>query len=129
MSSEISMGVKRKRSTYEVVIVVLVVGLSVALAFGLFSGRNKVNKGRLLMNELSMFRSAISLYNMTNHKYPQSLEELATSTYEVDLQKRPYVEFIHRSESGNVIDPFGNPYIYEKNSGWISSTSKGYTQW
>lgn len=121
--------VKKKRSQFEVVIVVIVIVLTLALGIGIYSGRAKVNKSRLLIQELSMFRSSVTLFQMINRKVPKSLDELANSSYEVDSTMRPYVEFLHRSGDGVIIDPFGNPYSYDPKGGWVASTTSGYLRW
>lgn len=96
-----------KRASYEIFLVTVVVLLSVMLAIGIYRGQTKVEKGRLLMHELSMMRAEISRYKMTNRENP------------------PNLGIIH----GVTIDPFGAPYGYDTNSGWVKSTSRGYELW
>lgn len=120
---------EKKRSPYEVAIVTVVIILTVVLAVGLFSSRAKVEKGRLLGQELSQIRSSISTFIIINKHYPKSLDELASSTYTFDSTSRPYVEFLARAKDGGVVDPFGNPYSYDPKSGWVNSTTVGYQTW
>lgn len=119
----------KKRSTFEVVLVTVIVGLTLALGIALFAGRSKVQKGRLLIQELSTLRSGISLYNAVNNKMPGSLNELVDSTYTVNATERPYVEFQHKNSEGKLIDPFGSSFNYEPKTGWVSSSTEGYEAW
>lgn len=120
---------EKKRAPYEVAIVTVIVIITVVLAIGLFSSRARVEKGRLLVQELSQIRSSISVFNLLNKHYPKSLDELANSTYTFESTSRPYVEFLARAKDGGVVDPFGNPYSYDSRSGWVSSTTSGYQTW
>jgi len=119
----------KKRSVFEIVLISVVVALALALGVGLYSGRSKVKKSQLLIQELSMLRSSVSLYNMINRHLPANLEGLVDSTYQVNSLSRPYVEFVHRSGDGKIIDPFGNPYSYDSRSGWVCSTTSNYSRW
>lgn len=120
---------EKKHSYFEILVISAVVVLSIILGTGLYAGRAKVNKSRLLMQELSMFRSSISMFNIVNHRYPASLDELVASTYEIDSQSRPFVDRVHRSKSGELLDPFGKSYFYDAKSGWLRSSTEGYSQW
>lgn len=118
-----------KRPAYEKVIVTVVVTLSIVLGFALYAGRAKVRKSEMLTNELSMFRSAVMLYKMTNKKNPESLEELGTATYDMDSVKRVYLDRIPRGADGRIADPFGSAYAYDPKSGWVNSTTQGFEKW
>ncbi|MFH0799883.1 MAG: type II secretion system protein GspG [Pseudomonadota bacterium] len=120
---------KQKRPAYETVIVALVVGLSLVLGIGLYSGRARIQKSNLLIQELAMLRSSVTVYKMLNGKNPESLEELAASTYKVDSMPRPYIDRLPRSQNGGVVDPFGNPYRYDIKSGWVCSGTPEFARW
>ena len=120
---------KITRSPFEIVVVVIVVTLTVILAAGLYAGRKKVQKSDMLMQELGMLRSGVTLYKTVNHRNAESLEELASSEYEVGEAKRPYIEQLPVAEDGRILDPFGNPYAYDRNTGWVSSITKGFERW
>ncbi len=120
---------KKKRSYYEYVVVLIIVCLSVTLAFALYAGRSKVQKGNLLIQELSMLRSGIQIYDLLNKGEPSSLNELSESTYDIDGAKMPYLDRIPGDSDGNFVDPFGNPYIYNPKKAWVRSQTKGFENW
>lgn len=120
---------KKKRATYEVLIVVVVVGLCLVLGLGLYAKRVKVAKGKLLIQELGALRASITQYRILNQKYPASLEDLAKSTFDTGKGKRLYVEKVQKNSNGKLVDPFGTQYRYDLAKGWVSSTSSGYEKW
>lgn len=120
---------KRRRSYFEVVAIAVVVILTVALGAGLYAGRAKSLKSDLLINELSMMRSSLLVYKILNRRNAENLEQLVTTTYYVDGDKRPYIDKLPPARKGKIIDPFGNPYSYDPKAGWVSSTTPGFVQW
>jgi type II secretory pathway pseudopilin PulG len=119
----------KKRSSCEFAVVFIIVCLSVALAVSLYAERSKIQKGNLLIQELSTLRSGIQIYRLTTGENPASLQALATSTYDVDSIKKPYLEDFPQDKSGNLVDPFGNPYIYDPKKAWVKSQTKGFENW
>lgn len=118
------------RSAYEVIIIVVVVVLTGALAVGLYAERNKVHKERMLTAELSSLRTSIALYTIVNREHPPSLKAVVEETYEVgDGSRRPFAEYVHSDGGGKLIDPFGSAYVYDPQSGWASSATVGYRTW
>ena len=129
MTVNINGGFMAKRSTYETIIVSLIVGLTLLLGMSLYAGRSKIRKSNLLIQELSMLRSGITLYKMVNGENPPALEELSRSTYKVDSTNRAYVDNLSATSGGVIVDPFGNAYAYDAKSGWIHTTTKNYDRW
>lgn len=119
----------RGRAKYEVVVVVIVVLLAIALAVGLYSARSKVHNDKLVINKLSAIRSAVMLYADINRAMPPDLETLTKSTYEVGGVSRPYLDSIETDAEGKLVDPFGEPFVYDAKRGMVSSASPGYEKW
>ena len=117
------------RSRYEVVIVTLVVVLVMAVSIGIFARRTRADNARTLISELSTMRSGILLYKLLNRENPSSLGALISERYAVASGELPYLDNVYRDADGEIIDPFGNGYIYETQSGWVRSSTKGYEQW
>ncbi len=120
---------EKKRSTFEVVLISVVVILSLILGVGIYAGRATVQKRRLLIQELSMLRSAISLYAVINKQLPPDLTELEKNKYTTENSTKPYLEYLYDDNADMLRDPFGNPYHYDPVSGWVRSTTEGYTRW
>lgn len=120
---------KPKRAAYEYVIIFIVIALTVTLGAAIYAGRAKVRRGNLLIRELGMMRSSITLYKLINRANPESLEELGSSTYEVDSTPRFYIDSIPRDSDGDIVDPFGTPYNYKQQTAWVWSGTPGYENW
>lgn len=120
---------QRRRSPFEIIVVVVVVALSLLLSAGLYAGRMRVQKSNLLIRELGMLRSSLMLFKSMHHENAPNLETLVGKTYEVDGHNRRYVDKIPLSADGAIIDPFGNPYAYDRATGWVSSSTPGFERW
>ena len=120
---------RRKRTVYEYIVISAIVIISVSLAVALYAGRAKVRKGNLLVQELSMLRNGIQIYQLTNRKNPSSLAELVDGTYQSESETRRYVGPLPTDSEGRLIDPFGNPYVYDPKSAWVSSKTQGFERW
>ncbi len=120
---------RRRRSYFEIIAIVVLVSLTVVLGAGLYAGRATSLKSELLIHELSMMRSSLLVYKIINRRNAASLKQLATSTYYVADDKRPYIDKLPPVRKGKIIDPFGNPYFYDPKTGWASSTTPGFVQW
>ncbi len=102
--------------------------LSLILGVGIYAGRATIQKRRLLIQELSI-RSAISLYAVINKQLPPDLTELEKNKYTTENSTKPYLEYLYDDNADMLRDPFGNPYHYDPVSGWVRSTTEGYTRW
>ena len=120
---------KKKRSVFESSLIAIVIILTLTLGLGLYARRAKVQKSKLLSQELSMFRSSISLYRIINKKWPGGLDELVSSKYSVNSKMRPYLTLPKSMNKNSFFDPFGNSYSYDSKTGWIMSKTSGYAQW
>lgn len=119
----------KKRPTYEFVIVTAVVVLSIILGGGLFSGRAKLGKMRLLIQELSMLRSGITHFMMVKRHMPPALDDLVKETYKAGDLELPFVDHMPKSNKGETVDPFGSPYRYDPKNGWVASSTRGFEKW
>lgn len=119
----------RRRSGYEIAIIVIVVGLALYAGATLSAGRMRVVKETLMRNELSMLRMAVATYKMNLQRFPSSLEDLARESYDEGGEVRPFVDPSPEIRNGRMVDPFGHPYDYDKEKGMLFSTSSGYVGW
>ena len=118
-----------KRSPFEVLVVTVVVVLTIVLGASLYAGRTKIEKSNMLINEMSALRSSLLLYKIVNHRNVPELSMLATTDYTMGGVERPFIERLPINKSGAIVDPFGNPYLYDSKSGWVSSTTRGCERW
>lgn len=98
---------RAKRPPWEKVLVTFLVLVSIGFAIAIYSRRDQVYKGHLLISELATLRNYLMAYYMEHKKFPTTLAEL------------------HQVEK----DPFGHLYFYDPKQGWVASQTPGYTQW
>lgn len=121
---------RKRRPVYEWIVITGVVALALIMGAALTSARAKVEKGNLLVDELSAIRTAIVTFKETNGTYPASLSDLTKTTFDTgDGVQRPFLEGVPSGEKGRWIDPFGKLYAYDPASGWVQSQSPGYERW
>ena len=93
---------RSKRPAWEYSVVGLVVGLAMWMAASLYAKRDQVFKERLLILELQTLRNLSAAYIFEHKK---------------------------RHAPPLTIDPFGYPYQYHPNNGWVSTTHPRYRHW
>ncbi|HPQ80598.1 MAG TPA: hypothetical protein PLZ86_02625 [bacterium] len=120
----------KKRSVYDIVVVTIVVVLALVMSAKLYAGRSQIQKSGMLVVELGSFRNAIRAYRLVNKANPSSLEELTKTGIETEVELRPFLEKLPAlDEDGRPVDPFGSPYSYDSERGWVSSSTSGYERW
>lgn len=92
---------------------------------------------RQLSNQKAMFyqlqalRISVNLYKAINRVNPSNLKALMVETYRFpgEDQSRRYLQSPTTNKKGELIDPFGSPYIYDVMTGWVRSSTDGYAYW
>lgn len=120
---------KVKRSVFEIIVIFVVVILTIVVSTVLYAGRSKVEKGNLLLSELGMLRSSLTTYKLMNKKNAASLSQLMSEKYNINGENKLYVEKLTKGKNDKLVDPFGNPYLYDQKTGWVSSATSGYERW
>ncbi len=122
---------KKPRARYEWVIIAVVLVASIVLAFGIYTKRDSANKGKLLVSELENIRSAVEMYVTMNKANPPSLAALTKLNYSFEPGQpgKPYLTSLKASQTGEIMDPFGNMYKYDPKTGWAASGTKGFEKW
>lgn len=110
-----------------VVIIVLVVG-TVGMSY---RSQQRLDKQKALHYQLQLLRSAELLYNSVNKTNPKDLKELAMGKFQLVEENpgRPYLDPPPPLSGDKILDPFGNPYIYDPATGRIRSSTQGYDFW
>ena len=113
-----------------VLFVVVFVGMF-AFVVNSYVLEQKAYKQRALYYQLMLMRQGISLFTVMEKRAPESLVELAVSSFKMPdggVSHR-YVERFPVTPEGQLLDPFGNPYKYDKKMGWVMSSTPGYEFW
>lgn len=119
---------KKNRAKYEVLVILIVVVAAVVAGIMLHRGKSDLNNGKLLQAQLSQLRLAITTYKTLNKVNPPDLTSLTKLTYSFEPGEaaKPYLSNMGTSKDGKLLDPFGNPYVYDASKGWVASTTPGY---
>jgi type II secretory pathway pseudopilin PulG len=89
---------------------------------------------------LSNIRTSIKLFRMLNGRNPKSLQELIEKNIMIPARTgaEPYMGSIFKQKylmqqvidaNGNILDPFGNPFVFDEMTGQVRSTTKGCESW
>lgn len=91
----------------------------------------RVLKQKSLFYQLMVTRQGINLFTMIEKRFPESLVELGIASYKMpgDNIDHRYIDRFPINSEGAVLDPFGNPYKYDKKLGWVQSMTEGYEFW
>lgn len=81
-----------------------------------------------LINELRSLRLAVVTFYYINNRNPKDLQELVDAVFKTTKgTERALVS--DRLKQRGLTDPFGNPYVYDREAGWISTATKDYKDW
>lgn len=122
-------------SGFESFIIISIVGLLVAIALGRFYFVIDFARETALKAELAALRSSLNLFKIVENRMPEDLIELENKEMEIELgggkklSVKPLEKKLKKDEKGRILDPFGNPYSYERKRGKISAVTKGYENW
>lgn len=124
----------KKRRLVEISGVVIIVLFTFVLTIATFYFQRLVTKQRILFHELRVLRTSVNLYRAVNKRNPKSLNELATATFSFPGEnvRRKYLDYRIQKDGAKgtmLIDPFGNPYFYNPEKGWVRSSTKEYKFW
>lgn len=110
---------------------VAVAVLTVAIFLVSMYFERQLNNQKLMFYQMQSIRTSINLYKAIKGHNPATLRELVFSEYKFPGEEvlRRYIENPNLDEAGDLVDPFGHPYLYDSESGWIRSTTGGYEYW
>ena len=91
----------------------------------------KLSDQKAMYYQLQALRTSVNLYKAINKKNPESLNVLIDEEYQFpdeDLPRR-YLTNPTVNGRGEIVDPFGRPYLYSPVTGWVRSSTPGYEYW
>lgn len=108
--------------------VVLGIIFIVVMLYGtmLWGQRERLSE-QTAMAELRAIRLAVTAFYYVNGRNPSDLEELVESSFKTDDVERSYIP--KRLIEKKLVDPMGNSYEYDPETGWVKSISKEYQGW
>lgn len=119
------------REWWEVIVMFCIALVVSALVLTSVYFERQMVKQRTMYYQLVILRNSVNLFKSVNRNNPSSLAELAEGVYRFEGEKitRKYLENISLDDKGAVSDPFGNPYKYSADTGWIASSTRGFEFW
>lgn len=120
---------KPKRSRSDTVIVVGVILLAVFVLGIRHHMTSESAKETALISELRSLRMAVQLYMLENKAPPSDLKILAAQKYNIAGRQESYIKGVSLDNDGYPVDSFGKRFNYDRNIGWIYSSSTKYTKW
>ena len=122
-----------KRSRLESVALVAVFAVMLVFLLNSIVFERKVYRERDLISELAQLRSGLALYVAMEKVRPDNLVQLCTARYRLpgETRSHSFVEIpnLRVSEMGEILDPFKNPYYYDRQKPWIASGTEGFQSW
>lgn len=120
-----------KRNKFEYVVIVAIVLVVAMLVGANIYFQRQESRQKALYYELQMIRSGINLFKVVENRNPKNLAELARDVYQFpgDKETRKYLTNVPFNDKGELVDPFGNGFIYDYKTGWIRSSTSGYEMW
>ncbi|WP_273266030.1 type II secretion system protein GspG [Flexistipes sinusarabici] len=123
-------------SPYETVIVICVIAVLITIFYRYYNLLETKSLYTTAKIDIQTIKLNIDLYKAYNSKYPDNLSVLKSEKYL--LQKETAIQtdvvrelspdnlILARStfENGRLVDPFGNPYIYDNKTGKLKFAEK-----
>lgn len=128
------------RTVFEALLYVILFFTLILVSVERYYSTIKPVREQALVIELANLRTAVIYFAMLNGRLPESLNELATkdaiikkraiegAEYRVIIVGR-FVQGMTMDEAGNPTDPFGNVFLYDRATGRVYSSTKGYERW
>lgn len=120
-----------RRGIIENVLLVAVFVAMLAFFINSYYLEQRVYKQKALHYQLTILRQGVKMYGLVERKYPDSLLKLAVTTYSMPSDKitHYFIENFPIGNNGQLLDPFGNPYVYDVKEGRVMSSTPGYSYW
>ncbi len=128
------------RTVFEALLYVILFSTLLLVAVERYYSTIKPVREQALVIELANLRTAVIYFTMLNGRLPDSLNELATK--DAIIKKRAiegaefriivvgrFIQAMTMDEAGNPTDPFGNVFLYDRATGRVYSSTKGYERW
>lgn len=128
------------RTVFETLLVTLLIAFFLFMAIEKYSTSVKPLRETALRIELSALRDAVTHFALINNRLPLSLKELVSkdiivagsdiegTDYQIKIVGK-YMEAATLDKEGNPLDPFGNRYEYDPETGKVTPTTGGYETW
>ncbi len=116
--------------THDIALVTLAL-MAVLVMIFLFRMEGRLNSMKVMRYQLQSLRMSVNLFKVVEGRGPSSMDELANGKYNYpgEDESRRFVDGLLVDSKGCIVDPFGNPYVLDVQSGWVRSQTHGYEFW
>ncbi len=122
------------------IVTLCLIGILIGVVIPKYRHVAQVARETALKTELTNIRTSIKLFKMLNSRNPDSLGEMMEkkvmlpariggTPYDNSFFKQAYLLKNAVDGAGNKVDSFGNVFIYDKATGEVRSTTKGFEGW
>ena len=124
----------------DAVITICIIGVLIGVVVPKYERMAHAAQEAALKSALSNIRTSIQLFKMLNNRNPNSLKELieknvmlpakiGSDPYTGSILDQKYLMLNAVDEKGNILDAFGNAFLYDNFRGEVRATTKGYETW
>lgn len=114
--------------------VCILVSILIGTVFPYYQTLAQEARESALQTGLANIRKGVELYHVLQGDYPENLKDLVRKRYLIAAGQKAffsgeYLQAQAQDPEGNLLDPFGNRYLYDKKNGIVASGTKGYEKW
>lgn len=124
----------------DAVITLVLIGILIGVVIPRYERVARAAQEVALRTELTNIRTSIKLFRLINKRYPESLKEMiekkvmlpariGSDAYTGSIYEHSYLIVNALDSEGNILDPFGNRFIYDPRTGEVRTSTEGYEQW
>ena len=119
----------KKRPIWEKIVVFSVLSLIMSVGFVFFKEDTKVQNEQALIYQLKTLRAAVQVHLKMYNEKPRNLSSLIQKLKDGSNTVKLDWKSFKMTNKGQLFDPFNNPYEYDRETGWIRSSTRGYHEW
>ncbi len=128
-------------AVYEALVTLCLIGVLTGVVIVKYYRVFQEARETAIKSELVNIRTSINLFKLLNNRNPQSLKEMTEKKVMIPARigpdrytgpvflKESYLKEYATDKEGNIIDAFGNPFVYDAIKGEVRTTTKGYDAW
>ena len=118
----------------DTLITLVLISIFIVVLIPKYQRTAQVARETALKMGLQNIRMAVGVYRMVNHRYPDDLQDLVNKRYVLPVREdtiftQEYLRSAAVDRDGKLLDPFGNPYRYDRAGGHVAATTRGYESW
>lgn len=109
---------KKGYSPLETLVALILIAIFIGVFYSKYQKIETETKINMRNDEIRILNISIDLYRMKKGSYPDNLSVLFSEGY-IDNKTQELLNLSARIKNGELLDPFGNRYIYDKKIGKV----------